>query len=354
MAKRQKSFFKKRKNNRRKILVFFVFIGVLFFLPRYFASPVSSLSDAEMVEGKKSCIYHYILKKTLPGFDDVRNNVVFSSREIINNTLMALVEINPADPKTFVSSQISGMASFSDRPLVLPVLHETLPEKNIPAESLPVLLLLDNEVEPFDYNWEEMTSPGIIIYHAHTTESFVPTSGERFTSDLLLTVAYLGAELKRILEEKYNIPVLHNYKIHDILRRFAYREARKTIKELIEKAPEAKMKVDFHRDGVSRNITTADIRGEKTGRILMVVGSGHERWRQNLQIARMMHEKLEEMAPGLSRGIKERSFIFNQDLHPGALLIEVGGHENSLQEAENALPYLARALAQVFVILRQG
>ncbi len=216
-----------------------------------------------------------------------------------------------------------------------------------------MLLFLDNEVELSNRDREEMGSPGIIIYHAHTTESFVPTSGERFTTDLSLTVAYLGAELKKILEEKYNIPALHNYEIHDIPRSLAYREGRKTIKELIEETPEAKIMIDFHRDGVSRNVTTADIGGVKTGRILMVVGSGHERWRQNLQIARMLHEKLEEVVPGLSRGIKERSFIYNQDLHPRALLIEVGGHENSLEEAQNSLIYLARALAEIFIILQQ-
>ncbi len=111
--------------------------------------------------------------------------------------------------------------------------------------------------------------------------------------------------------------------------------------------------IDFHRDGVSRNITTADIEGVKKGRILMVVGSGHEKWRQNLQIARMLHERLEEVAPGLSRGVKERSFVYNQDLHLGALLIEIGGHENSLEEAENSLPYLAKAIAEIFIILKQ-
>jgi stage II sporulation protein P len=93
----------------------------------------------------------------------------------------------------------------------------------------------------------------ILIYHAHTTESFVPSSGERFTTDLSQTVAFLGHELKTILERDYGIPVIHDDTIHDMLRSTAYQKARPTAQKRIQDNPEIKVVVDLHRDGVARS-----------------------------------------------------------------------------------------------------
>lgn len=77
-------------------------------MPRCFFLPVSSLSDTEITfmdssllyqASKKNCIYHYILKSTLPGFDTVKTNTVFSIREIINNTLIFRVVLRTVRPE---------------------------------------------------------------------------------------------------------------------------------------------------------------------------------------------------------------------------------------------------------------
>jgi stage II sporulation protein P len=188
----------------------------------------------------------------------------------------------------------------------------------------------------------------VIIYHVHTTESFVPTSGVKFTENLELTVAHLGATLAHLLTAQYGIPVVHDRTIHDIPRNTAYEVALPTVERLLAAKGDAQLVVDLHRDGVARSVTTVSLAGGATGRVLFVVGTRHPRWQENQQKAQFMHEKLEELAPGLSRGIRERPLVYNQHVHPGALLIEVGGHENSLEEVLRTLPYLADALAQLY------
>jgi stage II sporulation protein P len=61
-----------------------------------------------------------------------------------------------------------------------------------------------------------------------------------------------------------------------------------------------------------------------------------------------LQNTIAEKYPGLSRGVRQYPFIYNQDLHPRSLLVEVGGHENSLDEVKRAIPYLAEVLAEVF------
>ena len=40
--------------------------------------------------------------------------------------------------------------------------------------------------------------------------------------------------------------------------------------------------------------------------------------------------------------------FYNQDVSPGALLIEIGGHANTVQQAVRAGQYAAKALAALF------
>jgi stage II sporulation protein P len=187
----------------------------------------------------------------------------------------------------------------------------------------------------------------VLLYHTHISESF---SEVRFTDNLDHTVARLGVELVRLLEKEYGIPVWHDQGVYDQPRTTAYEKARPLIGGIIEKNPQLKMVIDLHRDGVARNVTTADFQGSPIAKFLLVVGTGHPDWHENYRIALRLHRELEAVAPGLSRGVRMQDFVYNQDLHPRSILVEVGGHENSLEEAMRAVPYLAEALARTFYI----
>lgn len=191
--------------------------------------------------------------------------------------------------------------------------------------------------------------PLLLIYHTHTSESFQPVSGKTYAVDPEETVVFLGVALTKILQEKYNIPVLHHREVFDRPRSKAYQEAAPAIEKLLRENPQIEVVLDLHRDGVPHRATTANISGEDTARVLFVIETRHQRWSDNLRFALFLENILQDKFPGFSRGILKRICArYNQHLHPRSLIVEIGGHENSREELLRAIPLLAEALGETF------
>jgi stage II sporulation protein P len=84
---------------------------------------------------------------------------------------------------------------------------------------------------------------------------------------------------------------------------------------------------------------------------MLVVGSDaggqtHDNWRSNLSLAVGLQQAVQEEYGTLIRPIVLRSSRFNQHLSTGALLVEVGSHGNTLQEAITAARLFAQAAAE--------
>lgn len=222
-------------------------------------------------------------------------------------------------------------------------------ERTPPADESSLSFL----VSPGTKNTEDQDIPSqelpkILIYHTHTTESFLAVSGQPFTSDLQQSVVFLGELLAQMLEENYGIPVLHHREIFDIPRSSAYEQARPVIAEIINENPQLELVVDLHRDGISREITTFSLNEKNTARILFVVGTRHEGWNSNLRFALFLQNQLDTNYPGLCRGVRRQNVTYNQHLHPRSVLVEIGGHENTKAEVLQTMPYLAETLASAF------
>lgn len=195
---------------------------------------------------------------------------------------------------------------------------------------------------------------GVAIYHSHASEAFVPSSGEARSEDFSQTVVQLGQVIADVLASK-NIPVIHDRKYHDQAYNKSYVESRKTALALLTSAPDTLLLIDVHRDGVGktaeagRGVTTATINNKPAGQIMFVLSSAHENWQKNNRVANDLHNLLEDKYPGLSRGILIRlNSTYNQDLHPGAILVEIGGHWNTLDEAIYGAELFADILVEYF------
>ena len=89
--------------------------------------------------------------------------------------------------------------------------------------------------------------------------------------------------------------------------------------------------------------------GQDSAQLMIVAGSNaaggsHPRWQENLSLGLKLQAQLQTRNPGIVRPLSFRANRFNQDLSPGALLIEVGGAGNSLREAMLAGEELAGAI----------
>ena len=105
---------------------------------------------------------------------------------------------------------------------------------------------------------------------------------------------------------------------------------------------------------VTKTMTT--VNGAKTAQVMLVVGTGeaHPNWAENLTLACKVQKSLDTLYPTLARPMALRTSHYNQQLCPGSLLVEVGSHGNTLQEALAAARELARATGAVLLGLVEG
>ena len=75
---------------------------------------------------------------------------------------------------------------------------------------------------------------------------------------------------------------------------------------------------------------------------MFVVGTNHKNYEKNLKFVKEINELLNKKYKGISRGIYIREDArFNQDLKDKAILIELGGVDNTLEEINNSLEVFA-------------
>ena len=217
---------------------------------------------------------------------------------------------------------------------------------------------------PLDWTLEA-EAPTVLILHTHTTESYtqleedyVETADYR-TLDEHYNMLSIGAHVAKILSEN-GIGVVHDRKLHDYPSyNGSYNDARASIEQYLSEFPGIRLILDLHRDaadtGNGQLRTLAQVDGQASAQLMLVMGTDasgltHETWQENLSLALKLQAQLERQSPGITRPTVLRAQRFNQDLHPGALLVEVGAAGNSHAEALLA----AEALAEAIVALSKG
>ena len=220
--------------------------------------------------------------------------------------------------------------------------------------DIPVLL-----ARPLE--WDLFTQePSVLILHTHSSESYTKT-GEPYTEssgwrtlDEGYNMISIGELVAGLLQEQ-GIPVLQSRELNDYPSyNGSYTRARKTIKDYLAKYPSIQLVLDLHRDASGdengQMRTRATVNGEDSAQLMVVIGTNHEDYEENLCLGLKLHAQLEAMHPGIMRPLQLRSQRFNQDLSPGALLIEVGAAGNTRPEALTA----AKELAKAIVALAKG
>jgi len=219
--------------------------------------------------------------------------------------------------------------------------------------DLPALLQT-----PLSWNLAE-AEPAVLILHSHGSESYVNSEGYAESSphrtlDENYNVVSVGKHLKERLEAG-GIRVIHDTTLHDQPSyNAAYGNARGSIQQYLDQYPNICLVLDIHRDAVElsdgsqKKYTVSTPQGD-AAQLMLVVGTDaggldHPDWPSNMALAVKLHAQLEKTVPGSCRPISFRSQRFNQDLSPGALIVEVGAAGNTRQEALLGAELLADAI----------
>ncbi|MEW5952417.1 MAG: stage II sporulation protein P [Bacillota bacterium] len=190
----------------------------------------------------------------------------------------------------------------------------------------------------------------VAIYNTHTGETYALTDGMERLDGKRGGVVTVAAALQEELETRYGIRVARSDQICDAVYSTSYAESEKVARELLAQHPHLVTVLDIHRDaGKSRQNSLVTVNGREVAPILIVIGSdaraSHPEWRQNYNFARGLSDKMDSMYPGLSLGVRVKEGRYNQYLHPGAILLEMGTVANSTGEAVASARLLAKVLA---------
>lgn len=214
-----------------------------------------------------------------------------------------------------------------------------------------------------NFTVEDTDEPLVLIYHTHTTESFEPFVRDKYDSsfnyrstDSTKNMVMVGDAIQAELEAQ-GIRVIHASDIHDYPSyNGSYARSRETIVPILEKYPSIKVVLDIHRDAISGEGYAyqpfVEVDGREAAQVMIISGCddgtlGMPNYMENFHFACCLQRKLESDHEGFTRPILFDYRHYNQDLTNGSLLIEIGSHGNTLQQAQFSGQLLGRSLGEL-------
>lgn len=225
-------------------------------------------------------------------------------------------------------------------------------------------LLAESRLAP-DFTIEKNGEPQILIMHTHTTESYEPYERDFYdssfnsrTTDKHMNMAVVGDAIAEQLEAA-GITVIHDTTMHDYPSyNGSYDRSRETVQAILDEYPSIKIVLDIHRDAIERAdgeriAPVAEINGKNAAQIMIISGCddgtmGMPNYMKNFRFSCMLQQQLESDYDGLTRPILFDYRKYNQDLTTGSILIEVGGHANSIDQAVYSGELIGKSLAGCF------
>lgn len=199
----------------------------------------------------------------------------------------------------------------------------------------------------------------VFIYHTHSQESFETKEVAGYNPKK--NVRTVGKKLGTYLN-KESVPTAVNttdYVKHLIKKKMEFKEiyelSRHSVKKAVKTYPNVQLLLDIHRDAetMNRQATTTQIDGKNVAKVLFIIYKNQPYTDENTKMAIKLDKALNELYPGVSRGVVQQDKgtasvpSYNQDLHEGSIMVNIGGVENTLKEETRAAKMLAKAIKVV-------
>ena len=205
--------------------------------------------------------------------------------------------------------------------------------------------------------------PKVLIYHSHATEAYTMDGTEIYqesdryrTVDTEYNMVRIGKEMAAVFEAA-GIGVVHDTTLYDYpIYNDAYSRSMEGVSALLRQYPSVVLVLDVHRDaleasdGTIYKVVAGSV--DNCAQVMMVMGNdaggaSHPNWRVNLALALSIQDALTQKWSTLARPTVLQAARFNQHLSTGSILVEVGAHGNTLQEAITAARLYARTVAEM-------
>ncbi|AOH55774.1 stage II sporulation protein P [Peribacillus muralis] len=279
---------------------------------------------------------------------------------ITDQLIKVSTNISLEDPRSLLGRELPGFSIFDNEILVA---GEGTNYTNMPYESSPPVDVLNEdrdaslqnldeieEPEKGDANQPNQTTNGrkvVEIYHSHNRESYLPylkgVTNPNLAYHSQINITKLGERMSKDLADKGigssldKTDIMGNLNNKGLNYNKSYQESRKSVQTALATNKDLEYLIDIHRDSKRKKYTTITINGKQYAKIAFVIGGNNPNFEKNAALANKLHKALEKKYPGISRGVMKQggsthNGIYNQDLSGNAMLIEVGGVDNTFEE----------------------
>ena len=212
---------------------------------------------------------------------------------------------------------------------------------------------LDESVINENNNLEDLSvsMPIIYLYNTFQTDKYASNYHNSYNINNVITQASLILQeylkdngINSIVELNSVAKVLKEENIDYTL---SYRGSK--IEKAFKENPSLKYFFDIQLSDNKYDETTLINEDKKYAKILIVVGTENTNFEKNLEFANLLNNKLNENLEGIAniskRGGAGYHGYYNQEFSEKALLIQVGGKDNTIDEVNRTLKFLAKVLA---------
>lgn len=266
----------------------------------------------------------------------------YKPRKIINNTVALLSNIDLTNPLSLLSINTKDINS-----------EVAMNEDTIHSDDYD----LDEQEKLTDYikdpNPSVVNRPRIYIYNSHQLENYNAKNLEIY--NIMPNVMMASYLLKEKMNDLGVGTIVNEFNLAEFIRinnwnhADSYKASRIFILDAKNKYDTLEYYIDIHRDAIKKEEGTKVIGGKSYAKTLFVVGLENSNYEKNLALANELHKRINKKYPGLSRGVLKKqganvNGVYNQDISPKSMLIEVGGYENTIEEVMCTVEALSNIL----------
>ena len=322
---------KKIKLKRRRSLKYLKIILLMILVSISFVFIYNYLNKIQIFSSNEEFI-RVLLNKS-------NNNLKYNKKNILNRVSSFISNININKPITLLENSL--YYSYSDD-------TELVYNDDYNPEEMD-----SNHIK--DPNPKYINKPQVYIYNSHQLENYSSVNYEAYNiTPNVMMASYLLREklndlgINTIVEES---DITEFIRINNWNYNYSYVASRYYIEDAMKKNPSLKFFIDLHRDALTKDRSTTSIDGKNYAKVLFVVGMEHSNYQKNLDIANNLNQKIYSKYPTLTRGAITKAGenvdgIYNQDLHPNMILLELGGNENTIDEVLNTIEIISIILKE--------
>lgn len=308
--------FKKRKFLKLRYLLF---IGLIY---------LSFDTTYTYLLSKKNNITNELYLKMMLNNTNNHFNIGYKPKRIINETVSLLTNVDIKNPLTLLTIKTNN----ENIPIDDNITHNDEYDYDKQAK-------ITNYVK--DPNPTNINNPIIYIYNSHQLENY--NSGNLDIYNITPNVMMASYMLKEKLNGLGIPSIVNEFNLAEFIRlnnwghADSYKASRIFMLDAKNKYDTLEYYIDIHRDSINKDQSTITINGKKYARTLFVIGEENPLYNDNLALANKLHQQIETKYPKLSRGVLNKkgvgvNGIYNQDISAKAILIEIGGYQNTFEE----------------------